>query len=874
MLFQTSDTTWQAYNHYGGNSLYCGAPYSATPARPTAAGPRRQGELQPPVRYARSRAPELAVQRRVPDDALPRGERLQRQVLVRRRHRSLRRERRLIGLTSAKKPKIFLSVGHDEYWSGAQRTNVENARNAGVNLAFLSGNEVYWKTRWEPSIDGHAGRRTARWSSTRKRSRARRSIRCRTPIWTGTWRDTRFGPPNDGGRPENALIGIDLDRQLRHLRDHRARRRWRICACGATRASPQLTAGEPRPSASETLGYEWGEALENGFQPAGLVRLSSTTVANVEKIIDFGAHVGIGHGDAQPDALPSQQRRAGVRRQHRAVVVGPRSAITTAARPTSHPPDQAMQQATVNLFADMGAQPSSLQVGADPTRPLVDDRAIHRHLRADVDDHVPGAGRHGRERQPHHDHRHRHRQRRRHGRRRGSVGRRRRDLAQGDGHVDVVDSTGRRAPSARRRSALARSTTAATWRSPAPASPCRSSLGECPCTEPVEAVGDSRPTRARPTRGDVRARRQVPERHRRLHHRHPLLQGSRATPARTSATCGRRPARCWRPPPSPTRRATGWQQVNFGTPVADHGQHHLRRVVSHAQRRLRVRRRLLHDAGVDSPPLHAPPSGASRRQRRVQPQAAIAFPTSTFNAQQLLGGRRVRARRLEDVDAAGDLGRSRRRRSTARGRPCPGRPTSRPRRALDYGTDPAILTATLTSLPPGTMTVTRPVFVDAAQRGARRACRRIRPTTTWSRHRSRPATPPRWRRRASRCRVRRCATRPRPTSRAGTTTATYVSQTADGEVILAPTIGAEFTGPTCRAAGSRCPGAPKATRSHRRRHPAGRRRARRDLRDRRQRRVLPKRRRARRRRTFAAPQSLEFSANFSGDSFQHAGLGR
>ena len=67
----------------------------------------------------------------------------------------------VMGLTSAKKPKIFLSIGHDEYWSGAQRTNVENARNAGVNLSFMSGNEVYWKTRWESSITGAmAGHRT------------------------------------------------------------------------------------------------------------------------------------------------------------------------------------------------------------------------------------------------------------------------------------------------------------------------------------------------------------------------------------------------------------------------------------------------------------------------------------------------------------------------------------------------------------------------------------------------------------------------------------------------------------------------------------------------------------------------------------------
>ena len=41
-----------------------------------------------------------------------------------------------------------MDTGHDEYWSGQQRTNVEAARDAGVNLQFWSGNEVYWRTRW------------------------------------------------------------------------------------------------------------------------------------------------------------------------------------------------------------------------------------------------------------------------------------------------------------------------------------------------------------------------------------------------------------------------------------------------------------------------------------------------------------------------------------------------------------------------------------------------------------------------------------------------------------------------------------------------------------------------------------------------------
>src|SRR5204863_9576685 len=102
--------------------------------------------------------------------------------------------------------KAFLSVGHDEYWSGGQRANVEAARNAGVNLAFFSGNEGFWKTRWETSIDGSG---TAyRTLVCYKESKANAKIDP-SPIWTGTWRDNRFSPPADGGRPENALSGTN-----------------------------------------------------------------------------------------------------------------------------------------------------------------------------------------------------------------------------------------------------------------------------------------------------------------------------------------------------------------------------------------------------------------------------------------------------------------------------------------------------------------------------------------------------------------------------------------------------------------------------------------------------------------------------------------
>lgn len=58
--------------------------------------------------------------------------------------------------------KLYLSVGHDEYVSYEQRAVLEDARDHGVNLAFLSGNEFYWAVRFENSSVGtnDAGHRT------------------------------------------------------------------------------------------------------------------------------------------------------------------------------------------------------------------------------------------------------------------------------------------------------------------------------------------------------------------------------------------------------------------------------------------------------------------------------------------------------------------------------------------------------------------------------------------------------------------------------------------------------------------------------------------------------------------------------------------
>jgi hypothetical protein len=62
--------------------------------------------------------------------------------------------------------KAFLSVGHDEYWSDQMRANVTAARDKGVNLGFFSSNTCDWHINYFPSSSGAPDRvitRTEKW---------------------------------------------------------------------------------------------------------------------------------------------------------------------------------------------------------------------------------------------------------------------------------------------------------------------------------------------------------------------------------------------------------------------------------------------------------------------------------------------------------------------------------------------------------------------------------------------------------------------------------------------------------------------------------------------------------------------------------------
>jgi hypothetical protein len=337
LLFQTSDTTWQAYNQYGGNSLYVGAPagraYKVSYNRPiTVRGTSPEDSVfnaeYPMVRWLEANGYDVSYL------AGPDSDRRAAELVIH---------------------KTFLSVGHDEYWSGPQRANVEAARAAGVSLAFFSGNEVFWKTRWEPSISADAT--LHRTLVTYKETHADAKIDP-SAEWTGTWRDPRFSPPADGGRPENALTGtiftVNAGTTAIEVPAAAGKHRfWRNTAAAVLAPGASLTL------TADTLGYEWDEDLDNGFRPPGLVRLSDTTVNNVSYLQDYGSTYAPGSAN---HALTLYRHSSG------ALVFGAGTVQWSWGLDGSHDrgastPSLAMQQATVNLFADMSAQPLTLQAG-------------------------------------------------------------------------------------------------------------------------------------------------------------------------------------------------------------------------------------------------------------------------------------------------------------------------------------------------------------------------------------------------------------------------------------------------------------------------------------------------------------------------------
>jgi hypothetical protein len=242
---------------------------------------------------------------------------------------------------------VFLSVGHDEYWSQEMRDAITQARDASVSLGFFSSNVSYWRIRLEPDPwSGEPDRVIVSYKTTESGS----ADPSGHP--TGTWRD-----PEGANNPENELIGIQYvgDNDVDYFP-------LRVKAEQAQDPLYRHTGLEQMPPGSyvdigrHLIGWEWDAVADNGHTPSGLVILAESPVHGT-LLTDAGRTYALGKAEANVTryTAPSGAKvfAAGTNQWAWGLAL--------------FEPDRRIQQMTYNLLADMGVYP------ATPAKTLVLD---------------------------------------------------------------------------------------------------------------------------------------------------------------------------------------------------------------------------------------------------------------------------------------------------------------------------------------------------------------------------------------------------------------------------------------------------------------------------------------------------------------------
>lgn len=335
-LVQVPFTTFQAYNTWGGESLYTdslgltgGHAKVVSFDRPFSDG-SGAGEyfyyVHSFVLWAESKGYELSYVTNVDLDRDP---------------------------SLALGQKLFIAVGHDEYWSRPARAAVEAALASGVNLAAFAGDTSFWLIRLEPSGTGVPHRRQVCYKDWSMKE----DPRAGSNVTTVRWRDAPIS------EPENGFIGVMSDawgivEQPLVVANAGA---WPFEGTG-------LIEGDTLPS---IVGYEMDRDFTNGRAPPGFTPLSrSPVISNLGEgnwhnaglyTAPSGAFVFAGGGIAWARAL-SNPSYSDARVQRitdnvfrRAGLLAAEAGDTFGSGQT-RPVDRAGQAASVTLFAGSAFQ--------------------------------------------------------------------------------------------------------------------------------------------------------------------------------------------------------------------------------------------------------------------------------------------------------------------------------------------------------------------------------------------------------------------------------------------------------------------------------------------------------------------------------------
>ena len=248
-LFQASVTTWQAYNYWprdwypntdwrAGRSLYTGPPSEPASWGPEIPEGHVNGRQARAVSFNRPYAADNNSPYYTAGQFFIRGE----YNMV----RWMEKEGYDVTYTtdvdtdaatditngplSPGRHKVFLSVGHDEYWSWQMRDNLEQARNRSsqpLNVGWFGANNSHWQVRFANSSPASGpGNEPRRTIITYKQLATSIESDWRDPVYspggsstnyltTGLWRDNRTfcvgcsqPAPAPYKAPEDELVGV------------------------------------------------------------------------------------------------------------------------------------------------------------------------------------------------------------------------------------------------------------------------------------------------------------------------------------------------------------------------------------------------------------------------------------------------------------------------------------------------------------------------------------------------------------------------------------------------------------------------------------------------------------------------------------------
>jgi hypothetical protein len=261
LLYHTSEFTWEAYNGFGGSSLYA--------------------STFPGVARAFAVSFERPYQAKGDGD-LERWELPMIQFL----ERTGRSVDYVGDVDLSRDPSIvhgydgILTVGHDEYVSASMRAALEQARASCISLAIFGGNTMYWKVRTEPSPDGSSMPVVVCYKD------ARDPLAADVPNATGRWRQAPTL------KPEGALLGSMYELGSA---EHPAYTADLVLNQNASAVFKGIVL--PGQKVPGVVGNEWDRFLANGSNPRAIVLSDSPAQdANGTTSLAQASIYAVGHG--------------------------------------------------------------------------------------------------------------------------------------------------------------------------------------------------------------------------------------------------------------------------------------------------------------------------------------------------------------------------------------------------------------------------------------------------------------------------------------------------------------------------------------------------------------------------------------------------